>query len=414
MKYNYLKVKGATDTETGKTRRGINYDMSNSSSSSGVSSAINEHEIMKVTEVTTARDFTMQRLSCIQKYKMFSKKVDDEARMAPNLIDYVVGNTCIAFSSFESKWARAKIIDVSAGDENDFLVVVKSIDDGTKFCVTQREDLKEINLKLHQVDPFAIRCSLPIEFDKIAEGSLSNMIFNFSDNQEYKCLQLAALKDIIFVELFKDSENLVENYVQNGYCKRIHVVPKGMAKVIDVASVTNFIIRMESSQETMQSIKKAAGNCTWSNQTVKHIKINGLYFAELKEGRWARARVTGKSLNAINEFNTYFIDYGQTGVKKDFQEILSRDILSIPPQAIKCSLANVSDKVDFQKVDKHFKDIIIGEKNVVKVEMIEPGVDSAKVDIDVQGKSLCETLFGSTSSNGNDHGKKERSWHWDT
>lgn len=374
-----------------------------SGSSSGVSSTHHDFDNVKITEIASSTEFTVQKTTMVDSYKLFMKKIKKQAESAEIMPDssLEVATTCLAWSTITSQWHRVEILDFADSTENDYLVSCKSLDDGTTFCVTDPNNLRKINVKLSVEPAFCQKCALPIHAQLKMEDSITKQMMKDVDKVQFNSVDLANHGKLRYIELIKENMNLVDKFVEQGLCTRIFVVPEGKAKVLKYESVENFVIRMESSEESYASIEQEAASVVGrlgNAVAEKDVKINKLYFARHSEKKLYRARVLRKSDQ--NRFNCYFVDCGVEKNVKELYTIKDSSIAAIPPLAIKCALYNApSEREVLQKLNQDFEKFLKNVNNKIQVSMIEPGVKSARIDVLVdEKKSYINECFAETES----------------
>jgi hypothetical protein len=374
-------------------------------------------EQVRISELTSAMSFTIQKYSDQSQSESVFQEIQNEAKNSEIFGELFIGNHCLAFSEMTEIWHRARIIDVDVQSLNSFFVVVTSLDDGTKFIVTSRNLIRCMSLRLWKSPQLSLNCSLPINYSAKFEASVTAILQKYHMVKGLHYQPIVTFNNAEYIELFDNhGKNVVDLLVETKFCKRTFVVPSGKSKIIHYQDFKCFVVISESSKDIFNQIRIASESKVDLNHQTEH-KIGKLVWANLDNG-WSRARIN--RIGEKGEFNVYLIDDGIDKVVSKVRDIKDQNIIKIPPLAYKCSLLTPEKfDEDFDKIDEKVQKVLKDANYRVSIEMKEPGVESAKVDFTIgkKEKSICEELFGTTenvkkhNSNSNFEIHDDEDWH---
>jgi Tudor domain len=325
-------------------------------------------------------------MSRAKKYEEFQKELQFQAKDQKQLEEYVNGAPCLAFHPFDQMWCRATILN---SDPIKFIVLVKCVDDGAIFCVTDKSHLKAMSILLLAELYFGYRCSLAMTTNLKRKNEATQHLFRIM-NSNLNCREVVNYNGLRYVELFQDGRNLTDFFVENGVGKRLVVVPSGFAYINYIESPESFSIQMERDLKDLHRIKDFAKK--YSQLDVTEPKVGMLVLARFEVDRcWYRAKIIAKQTKC---FDIYFIDYGHCAAVTEIRAIGNQEISEIPAIAIKCSL-NLPQGFKSLNNDAKNKFIEIADdgKKKIDVKLIEPGEKTAKIEIYIDGANILDKLF---------------------
>lgn len=360
-----------------------------SSSSSGVSiiKGISlEPELVQITAVSSVDDFTVQKVTQAEEYKKFLSEVEEIAQPQPRLESYEKGALCLAFYDLSDQWCRAVIVEAKL--ENEFLLTMRNVDNGESFGVTDKDDLKQMPLKLQSTAFFGLRCSLTVAVNPKRLSEAFQRIIRLV-NQKVQCKTIVEYKDVHYVEILANEKNLVDSFISNGLGRKIHVIPPGKASVVHIESLDDFAVRHHSNSKNFDDVCEALSSVEVKD--VNDPKVGMLVLAKLPMDKsMQRAKISSME---DGKFKVYFIDFGCFGVV-DKVNALEATLAAIPDTAVVCTLALPStfkpSNYDVQK----FKKIIEKEKKkTIRVEMVEPGEKKVEINLFIDGINVVEKIL---------------------
>ena len=364
-------------------------------SSSGFSSMksvrCENSQLVRITAVASAEDFTVQSVDEEKRYSEYQKKFQTAANSMPQLENIKVGEFCLAFHPFDKIWCRALMIDA---ETEDFLVTVQCVDDGTTFCVTDNSELKSTSLDF-LVNPFyGMKCSLVIKINEKRENVATQQLMRLMKDQ-IKSRVVVKHSNLNFVELMVQGKNLADSFIESGLGKKIFVVPTGPVTVNHIDSLESFSVQSTESCEHLQYIDEQMSS--YKCREVNAPKIGMLVLARLPVKKtWHRARILSKEERG---FNVYLIDYGYSTFVNEIGACDDETLTGIPDIAVECSLLLPSN-VDSQKneAERKFREFVNSGKHKFNVEMVEPTPKCAIVKLLIDGEDILEKLFTVRSS----------------
>lgn len=333
---------------------------------------------MQITNVTSARSFTIQTLESIGEFDAFQKSLQEQAKVQPPLTTFKTGTLVIAFYKLTESWYRGMILDVDEKAGN-FLVSVRCSDDGKTFPVDDKSHLKTMSLSMSFAKSFGIQCSLAISRDVMKETEVNKYLTDNRDgNLEYQ-QNVAVYQKHKIIELFLDGKNVTDKFVKHGWARRQVFVPTEFGYIVWANASTDFGVQMEADSDTLNQVSVYAEQV--KPVEVKDPKVGMLVMALNKEDKaWYRAKlvrtIPGK------EYEVYFIDYGHSGFVHSITAVEDQAIGDIRPLAFKCSFKLPPGLTSLSVAGENkFKEIANGGKSRLKIVMIEPGDSAAFVDV---------------------------------
>lgn len=363
-----------------------------SRSSSGVGSSRSElfpvnYEVVRIASVTTPQDFTVHYVNKAQKYEEFRKELQSKAERQPQLVQMATNGFCLAFHSYDRMWCRAVIVDVE--EDEDFMVTLKCVDDGTTFSITERNELKSSSGEIMGELFYGTNCSLPILINSKRETEATQHLIRMM-NFNLKCFVIENINGLRYVELYHDGQNTTDFFVDIGIGRRMFVAPSECGFVNYIDSPENFSIQMDRDTEALERIVEFTKK--YALRPITSPKVGMLVIARFSiDKNWYRAKIVSKELKG---FNVYLIDHGHSTFVDEIGEIGDQAIAAIHPIAIKCSLILPAAYESFEDDAKdEFVKIADGGKKKFDVKMIAPGEKHAKVELYIEGVNILDKLL---------------------
>ncbi|XP_037955827.1 maternal protein tudor-like, partial [Teleopsis dalmanni] len=303
----------------------------------------------------------------------------------PPLMRIMDGANCISFYSVNKQYYRAKIIDSE-------LMVIKFIDYGNSDCVTDTTDVKEMSV-FPDMDPLCIPCALPIKPKGTTDWvDAANSIFNDSYNKliYYKFLTHGHEKNSRYIDLYIDDVNVAEKLIEVGYAVPLVVVTsKELCYISHINNISDFYIQYAKDRKTLELIEMFLADYTalLEVETFERDKIVAALFPE--DGMWYRAKLLEET--ADKSYKVLFIDYGNTCITPQCR-IVSDTVSKVPSLSIKCSLLSDNSFICSEATEQKFADLITIGQNEFTIELIEPAVDHAKVNLFAGDRNIKEEL----------------------
>lgn len=317
---------------------------------------------VRITAIESPTDFTVQKLSNVDRYKKFCDDLQKLVVAQQPMIVFEKDSWCLAYDANEEMWKRATIV------EN---LSVRCLDTGVIFSVPSKSFLKSMAVSIRATPFFGIRCSLPI---RVRNEAMANQCLINEKKNPLTCQLISEVEDVHFVELFSGDKNMADCMVERNCAVRLIVVPSGYAYISFVYSTAHFIVQMENSTERLNMITQYTDR--YVAVDVKQPEIGALVLAFYpNENAFYRARIVAK---LEEKFRVYLIDHGHDTWVDLIGEIDDPLIADIPPIAYKCSLALPQSN---RRVETRFEEFAALGKTRVYVRTVKPGEKAAIVDI---------------------------------
>lgn len=362
------------------------------SSSSGIYSIPYDAKLaripVRITALTSPTEFTIQKISFEDDFKLFQEELQAKAVAQSPMTAFEVDKYCLAYSSLEEKWVRAIILDVNL---EDFMVSVKCLDTGSTFSILQKKYLKNIPVDLIIFTPrFAYRCSLPIRHDLNKEDKISSYLLSRKD-QDLTCHFLTVFgTGLHFIELFQGDLNVTDFLVKNNYAKRQVIAPTGFAFVSHATSHRQFAVQMEETLDLLDTIRRYADD--YKLIEVEKPEVDMLVMVPVsRKNKFNRGSVVSVRGEKIR---VYLVDTGEYLVVDKVGQIDAKAIAEIPPIAIKCSLLLPSSAIKDKEVSRKFKQLADKGRKRFFVRMVQPGDESALVNISFDSNAGLVNIAG--------------------
>ncbi|XP_053140053.1 tudor domain-containing protein 6 [Hemicordylus capensis] len=309
---------------------------------------------------------------------------------------------CLAKYSEDEKWYRALIVSAVRHTEE---VDVVYVDYGNKELVSLK-NLRATKSDFLKLKAQAFRCSLynliqpngedPLVWDEKSTEAFQEFM-DLASKQELKCtiFALAALNNTDFVnivDLITPFESVCCSLTRQGLARCVqpekplassvhlrsfyystHDLKIGSEEVVYVTHVKDlslFYCQLARSANVLRQLTSSISKLGKVRHSLQASQAAGhLYLAKYTDGYWYRA--IGISAKAIKEI--FFVDFGNTQLLRNEDLVViphdAYEILLLPMQAIKCSLADVADVTKdavtwFEKVvlDKPLKASVVAKE----------------------------------------------------
>lgn len=352
-----------------------------------------DRELVFVTHVDNPNCFYIQLNSDSDAIEDCQQALQIVAPSLPALVDFRAGQLCIGKYSFDGNWYRARIIDTDGE-----ITSILFIDYGNTDSITDNSLLKTIDSSLTTKEPFAMKCSLPIEPRGRSEWSESacsklQMLVNDSP-MEYELVSKD--KHVNYVKLFfVGGRDLVKELIQEEVADPLEIIKSGeKCFVSHINSLEDFFIQVDSDTDALKKIETYLNNDNDSTY-LNSAPVGTICSAKFEDGQFYRARILS-ILSESKGYDVEFLDYGNTFQTMEVRS-LSPEITQLPHLRKRCNLKLPDNVQDWsEEAQNEFRAISCEGATEFMVNLIKPG-KSACIELytgdqnmaDVLGK-LCE------------------------
>ncbi|XP_044232202.1 tudor domain-containing 6 [Thunnus albacares] len=343
---------------------------------------------------------------------------DIQAHYAGSEFQPLVETACIARHPDNGMWYRALVINKHETPHVDVLFV----DYGQTETVSLY-DLRRICPEFLTLHGQAFRCSLlnPVDPTSAINDWNEEAIARFHDFVATAASNFVILKCTIYAVMYSEQKivfNIVDletpfesvctsmvNLVKSAPPKKVsgpsfrldtyyystHNIKTGTEEQVTVTFVNNvnqFYCQLERNTNVIKDLKMKVNNLCHQLENVKLPTVFGtLCFAKFTDGQWYRGQIKATKPSIL----VHFVDYGDT-IEVDKSDLLpvpreANDIMSVPVQAVVCSLSDVPTVVP-SEVNSWFETSATECKFRALVVAREP-----------DGKLLVELYHGNTQLN---------------
>ncbi|XP_068564776.1 tudor domain-containing 6 isoform X2 [Cebidichthys violaceus] len=329
---------------------------------------------VSVSYIESPNDFWCQQVQNAGPLKVLMH--DLQAHYASSEFQPNVEMTCIARHPDNRMWYRALVIHKHETPDVDVLFV----DYGQTETVSI-SDLRRISPQFLALRGQAFRCSLLNPVDPMSAINEWNeeAIAKFNSFVETAASNFAILKCTIYAVMYSEQKivfNIVDletpfesvctsmvNLVNTAppkkaagpsfrldtYYYSTHNVKTGTEEQVTVTCVNNvheFYCHLERNADEIKDLKMKVKNLCHQLENVKLPTVFGtLCFAKYTDGHWYRGQIRATKPAIL----VHFVDYGDT-IKMEKSDLLpvpreANDIMSVPVQAVVCSLSDVPANV---------------------------------------------------------------------
>ncbi|XP_010771927.1 tudor domain-containing 6, partial [Notothenia coriiceps] len=301
---------------------------------------------------------------------------DLQAHYADTEFQPLVEAACVARHPENGMWYRVLVIHKHKTSDVDVLFV----DFGSRETVPLH-DLRRISPQFLVLQGQAFRCSLlnPVDPTSAINDWNEEAVARFHSFVETSASDFVILKCTIYAVMYSEQKvlfNIVDletpfesictsmvNLVKSAppkkaaspsfrldtYYYSTHNVKTGTEEQVTVTSVNNvgqFYCQLERNADVMKDLKIKVNNLCFQLEKVKLPTVFGtLCFARYTDGQWYRGQIKATQPAILVQF----VDYGDT-IEVDQSDLLpvpreAIDIMSVPVQAVVCSLSDVPGDV---------------------------------------------------------------------
>lgn len=371
---------------------------------------------VSVSHIQSPNDFWCQLVQNAEHLKLLMH--DIQARYAGTTFQTFVETACVARHPDNGMWYRALAIHKHETPHVDVLFV----DYGQTETVSLY-DLRRICPEFLTLQGQAFRCSLlnPVDPTSAVNEWSDEATARFLDFVDTAASNFVILKCTIYAVMYSEQKivfNIVDletpfesvctsmtNLVKGAPSKKAsgpsfrldtyyystHNVKVGTEEQMTVTCVNNvgqFYCQLERNADVMQDLKIKVSELCCQLENVKLPSVFGtLCFAKYTDGEWYRGQIKATKPAIL----VHFVDYGDT-IEVNKPDLLpvpreASDIMSVPVQAVVCSLSDVPNNVP-SEVNGWFKTSATDCKFKALVVAREP-----------DGKLLVELYHGNTQIN---------------
>ncbi|XP_058453271.1 maternal protein tudor [Malaya genurostris] len=344
-----------------------------------------------VSHVDNPNQFFVQMCSDLDDLDQLQENLQIIAQALPQLKDFSVNRYCIAPYSADDLWYRARIID--SHDD----LIIQFIDFGNSDVITsnKKSDLKDVNDSLMKFKIYAKQCSLLVTpaGGKKSWNEEATMILR--DLEEVQIQVLAESQGLNYINLKCGERDLGEELISKQLAVKMEYVPSDhRCFTSHIESIREFYLQLERDINPLDIMADYTARFE-EFALVESPKVGAVYLAEFSDdGLWYRARIL--KILEDNEFEVFFVDYGNTSQVKNVRE-LDSSIAEMPSLCTKCTL-KIPDGVKAwsDKAEVKFKEISAMGETVFTVQLCSPGLVATvelfldELNIDAQLMDLCE------------------------
>ncbi|XP_033932573.1 tudor domain-containing 6 isoform X1 [Pseudochaenichthys georgianus] len=325
---------------------------------------------VSVLYIESPNDFWCQLVQNAGHLKVLMR--DLQAHYADTEFQPLVEAACVARHPKNGMWYRALVIHKHKTSNVDVLFV----DFGPRETVPLH-DLRRISPQFLVLKGQAFRCSLlnPVDPTSAINDWNEEAVARFHSFVETSASDFVTLKCTIYAVMYSEQKvlfNIVDletpfesictsmvNLVKSAPPKKVaspsfrldtyyystHNVKTGTEEQVTVTSVNNvsqFYCQLERNADVMKDLKIKVNNLCFQLEKVKLPTVFGtLCFARYTDGQWYRGQIKATQPAILVQF----VDYGDT-IEVDQSDLLpvpreAIDIMSVPVQAVVCSLSDV-------------------------------------------------------------------------
>lgn len=371
---------------------------------------------VSVSHIESPNDFWCQLVQNAAHLKLLMH--DMQARYAGTAFQPFVETACVARHPENRMWYRALVIHKHETAHVDVLFV----DYGQTETVSLY-DLRRIFPEFLTLQGQAFRCSLlnPVEPTSAVNEWSNEATARFLNFVDTAASNFVILKCTIYAVMYSEQKivfNIVDletpfesvctsmiNLVKSAPSKKAsgpsfrldtyyystHNVKVGTEEQVIVTCVNNvgqFYCQLERNADVMQDLKIKVSDLCCQLENVKLPPVFGtLCFSKYTDGKWYRGQIKATKPAIL----VHFVDYGDT-IEVNKSDLLpvpreASDIMSVPVQAVVCSLSDVPNNVP-SEVNSWFETSTTDFKFQALVVAREP-----------DGKLLVELYHGNTQIN---------------
>ncbi|XP_054474688.1 tudor domain-containing 6 isoform X2 [Anoplopoma fimbria] len=329
---------------------------------------------VSVSYIESPNDFWCQQVQNAGHLKLLMH--DIQANYAGSEFQPNVEMACIARHPDNRMWYRALVIHKHETPDVDVLFV-----DYGQMETVSLYDLRRISPQFLALQGQAFRCSLlnPVDPTSAINEWNAEAIAKFHSFVETAASNFAILKCTIYAVMYSEQKivfNIVDletpfesvctsmvNLVKSAppkkaagpsfrldtYYYSMHNVKTGTEEQVTVTCVNNvheFYCHLERNADVIKDLKIKVGNLCHQLENVKLPTVFGtLCFAKYTDGHWYRGQIKATKPAIL----VHFVDYGDT-IEVEKSDLLpvpreANDIMSVPVQAVACSLSDVPANV---------------------------------------------------------------------
>lgn len=305
----------------------------------------------------------------------------------PSLKDFSVNKHCIAPYSADDLWYRARIID--SHDD----LIIQFVDYGNSDVITsnKKSDLKDVNESLMNFKIYAKQCSLLV----LPPGGKKNWNEDATsilrELQEIEVQFLAECQGVHYINLKADDRDLAEELIAKQLAVKMEYVQSGQhCFTSHIESIREFYLQLEKNVNALDVMTDYMARFE-EFPIVDQPQVGSIYVAQfIEDDLWYRARI----LKALpeNEFEAFFLDYGNTSLVKNVRT-LEKAIADLPPLCTKCTLRLPEGvKMWSDEAEEKFQQIAAMGETVFTVQLHTPG-SVATVDLFIEDSNIRERLM---------------------
>ena len=259
---------------------------------------------------------------------------------------------------YREDWVRVKLISVQGSEYEVFL-----LDQGNKTTVAH-EELKELSASFYKTPFQAIPCVLanvPVSYDPdvlqyLTDNTLDKDMIGFIVERPTE----AGRK--MTIELYDTNESHdvnINNEIKEKIDNEKNLAPKlpddiGVlcsAYVVHISTNGDVYIQIHGAGteklEILMNDMASHFTQTRAFEIMQRPEVGQICCAKFcEDGNWYRARVT-KVMQSEHKVEVEFIDYGNREIIRSLfirnPDAVNKQVISLPPQAVKCRLADCSD-----------------------------------------------------------------------
>ncbi|XP_077366347.1 tudor domain-containing 6 isoform X2 [Festucalex cinctus] len=329
---------------------------------------------VNVTSIESPNDFWCQRAQNSWKLKLLMR--DIQRHYADSIYEPLTEAACVVRHPGNGMWYRGLVIRKDKPTQ----VVVLFVDYGQTKTVSLH-DLRKISHEFLHLHGQAFRCSLlnPLEIMSLVNDWNDKAKEKFQNFVEMAASTFVPLKCTVYAVVYNE-EKLVVNIVDletpfesicTSMAELAHLTPcrtipepsyrldtyyysthsikigtEEQVKVTCVNGVGQFYCQLERNADVLKDLNKKVGNLCYQLGNVKPpTSFQKLCFAKYTDGLWYRAQIKTLQPSIL----VYFVDYGDTA-EVDKSDLIpvpkeAKDIMSVPMQAVLCSLSDVPTDV---------------------------------------------------------------------
>ncbi|XP_028460374.1 tudor domain-containing 6 isoform X2 [Perca flavescens] len=323
-----------------------------------------------VSYVKSPNDFWCQLVQNAGRLKLLMQ--DLQAHYAGTEFHPLLENTCVARHPANGMWYRALVIQKHKTPDADVLFV----DYGQTETVAI-SDLRRISPQFLALHAQSLRCSLlnPVDPTSAINEWNEEAMAKFQSFVETAASNLVSLKCTIYAIMYSEQKivfNIVDletpfesicttmanlfksappkkaagpSFRLDTYYFSTHNVKVGTEEPVTVTcvnSVSQFYCQLERNADVIKDLNSKVRNLCHQLENVKLPTVFGtLCFAKYTDGKWYRGQIKATKPAIL----VHFVDYGDTleVQKSDLLPVPreANDIMSVPVQAVVCSLSDV-------------------------------------------------------------------------